>query len=140
MSKEAMVGLEFEVTGGKGPPEKEVTRCYFRVPVRNSDRFSIRIGKIVYPVVNINASGVAFRIKTGGEYFPVEKERIKATLTLDNQVFDVQAQVTHVSDDGEGKTLCGLHFIDLEKVTAEAFSASYEVLRERLLMNKGGST
>ena len=139
MSKEAIVGLKFEVTGGKKPPEKEVIRCCFRVPVSNSDRFSLQIGKIVYRVVNMQASGVSFRTKTGGEYFPVEKERIKAKVILDNQVFDVQAQVMHVSHDGEGNPLCGLHFIDLDKITAEALSAFYEVLRERLLLNKGGS-
>ena len=139
MSKEAMVGLEFETGSEECPPENGITRCCFRIPVSKSDRFSIRIGKTVYSMVNIQTSGVSFRTRAEGEYFPVEKELINAMITLDDQVFNVRAQVMHVSDDGEENPLCGLRFIELDKGTAEALSAFYEVLWERLLLNKGGT-
>ena len=139
MSKKALVGLEFELGNGQSLPEKEVTRCCFRVPVSKSDRVSIRIEDIIYPVVNMQSRGVAFRTRTESEYFPVEKQRINTMLTLKDKVFKVQAQVVHVSDDGEENPLCGLRFIDLDKETSGALSAFYEALRQRLLMSKGRS-
>lgn len=138
MNKEAVVGLEFEVGNEKSPPEKVITRGCFRVPVGESDRCSIRIGKIVYPVVNMSKGGIAFRTKPEEGYCPVENERIKATITLADQAFDVQAEVMYNSHDGKKNPLCGLRFVALDTVTAETLSAFYDVLKERLLMNKGG--
>ncbi len=139
MNKEATLGLEFEYGKEEGSPVKEVSRSCFRVPVNKSDTLSIQIGKIAYPIVNMHTGGIAFRIQAGKGYFPVENERIDATITLKNRVFDVQVQVVHISDDEEEDPLCGLRFVSLDAVTAEAICTVYEVLKKRLLLNEGGS-
>ena len=66
MNKEK--ALEFEID--EGHSGKEVTRCCFRVPVSASDRVSIRIGNMVYPVVNMQTSGISFRTKGRRRLFP----------------------------------------------------------------------
>jgi hypothetical protein len=140
MNKDVVDGLEFELTEGKSDPEKKVIRCSFRVPVNELDKVLIRIGTSEYPAVNMQARGVSFRTKKGGEHFPVEKEMVKGTITLGDQVFDVTALVIHLSDDGEKNPLFGLHFTDLGEETAKALSTFYETLKERfILTNKGGT-
>lgn len=139
MNKDTVDGLEFEVTEEKELLEKELTRCCFRVPVTESDKVTIQIGNAEYSVVNMQAGGISFRTKKESEQFLLEKGIVKGTITLVDQIFNVTAQIIHISDDGEFPPLCGLRFTGLSKETAAAFSAFCEVLKERLIWsNKGG--
>ena len=102
--------LEFEAWDTDEDIQR-ISRTYFRIPIQELDRISIRINNDPFKLINITSVGVSIRLLSV-DVFYVGEIINTIELDIDGYSFSFKGRVRHISPMNSNGFICGIELID----------------------------
>jgi hypothetical protein len=110
----------------------EFSRSSFRVRVADHDNFFLQFGSLSIPLADISIGGVSL-ILDEATAMALGDIICNCELTAEGSRFSgLSGRVVHHSLDGQGRTVTGVQWLDLNPITVKRFQATLTELRERV--------
>ncbi|MCZ6829447.1 MAG: PilZ domain-containing protein [Gammaproteobacteria bacterium] len=123
--------LEFYAVESDEQPV-EFSRASFRVRVADRDGFLIQFGTLSIPLADISTGGVSL-LSNNEATMALGDIICSCELTVEDEHFSgLSGRVVHHSLDGNGRTITGIQWLDLNPIMVKRFQALLSQLRKRV--------
>jgi hypothetical protein len=110
---------------------QEIIRKYFRINVKGNDAFSIKVNNVPYELLEIGDTGIGIKLTSEDIFFTVE-DKLPIELKAEDQVYNFQGKVIHISPSGPEDFLCGIEFMNVDKDTQTKWMNFVQSSREKI--------